>query len=221
MAINTKRAKEKALLSDIIFEKIKERITNGEYAPGVHLVEGDLVNEYSVSRTTIKEALRKLIEAGIAELVPHRGVMVRKINISEISEYYIVMARLESLAIRLVAENHNSKMIEELQEIFEQYKQAVSAGNYVQHRKKLVEFRQKIAEFSGNGLLCEMIMRIHTITAINWPLNYAMQPVIESHSIMLNAIINSDADLAESTMEKSILEFLEFLTNHINNSNNI
>ncbi|MBM4764775.1 FCD domain-containing protein [Bacillus sp. B15-48] len=180
-----------------------------------------MVNEYSVSRTSVKEALRKLVEAGIAELVPHRGVMVRKISLSELADYYTVMARLESLAIRFVAENHDSKMIEELQEILEQDKQAVSAGNYVQHRKKLLEFRHKIAEFSGNGPLCEIIKRIHTITSINSrPFEYAMQSAIENHSIMLNAIINSDADLAEATMENAIKGGLEFLRNNIVNSNN-
>jgi DNA-binding GntR family transcriptional regulator len=220
--MNSNSTKKKELLSDIIFDKIREKIINGEYLPGVHLVEADLVNEYSVSRTSVKEALRKLVEAGIAELVPHRGVMVRKISLSELADYYIVVARLETLAIRLVAENHDSKMIEELQRIFEQDKQAVSAGNYVQHRKKVLEFRHKIAEASGNGPLCDLIKRIHTITAINGrPLEYAMQSAIENHSIMLNAIINSDADLAESTMENTILGALEFIRNHIENSNNL
>jgi DNA-binding GntR family transcriptional regulator len=94
--------------ADEIALEIEEAIVSGELAPGTVLRQEQLSERFAVSRTPIREALRRLAALGLVSFEPNRGVRVRTISREELREAFLVRAELESLATEVAA----SKMTE-------------------------------------------------------------------------------------------------------------
>jgi DNA-binding GntR family transcriptional regulator len=92
-----------AALVDRLAASIQARVLSGEFASGSRLRQESLATEFGVSRTPVREALRKLQAAGIVQLEPRRGAKVRRPNAREVREAYEVRAELEGLAAALAA----------------------------------------------------------------------------------------------------------------------
>jgi len=88
---------------DDMADAIQLRILTGEYALGAPLRQAQLADEFGVSRTPVREALRKLQAAGLVEIIRHRGAIVRGPSARDLREAYIVRAELEGLAAELAA----------------------------------------------------------------------------------------------------------------------
>src|SRR5687768_3865149 len=80
---------------------LEEAIVSGEIAPGTVLRQEQLSERYDVSRTPVREALRRLAALGLVSFVPNRGVRVRTLATNELREAFLVRAELESLATEL------------------------------------------------------------------------------------------------------------------------
>ncbi len=80
---------------------LEEAIVSGEIAPGTVLRQEQLSEQYRVSRTPVREALRRLAALGLVSFVPNRGVRVRTLSREELREAFLVRAELESLATEL------------------------------------------------------------------------------------------------------------------------
>src|SRR6185503_9639094 len=77
---------------------LEEAIVSGEIAPGTVLRQEQLSERFEVSRTPVREALRRLAALGLVSFEPNRGVRVRSVSPAELREAYLVRAELESLA---------------------------------------------------------------------------------------------------------------------------
>jgi DNA-binding GntR family transcriptional regulator len=100
--------------ADDIAVVIEEAIVSGEYAPGTILRQEQLSERFAVSRTPIREALRKLAALGLVSFEPNRGVRVRTISREELYEAFLVRAELESLATELAAPRMTEADVAEL-----------------------------------------------------------------------------------------------------------
>src|SRR5437879_9651854 len=89
--------------ADDIALVIEEAIVSGELAPGSVLRQEQLSEQFKVSRTPIREALRRLAALGLVDFVPNRGVRVRMISREELHEAFLVRAELEALATEVAA----------------------------------------------------------------------------------------------------------------------
>lgn len=79
---------------------IRKAILQGEIEPGERLIQEDLANVLGVSRMPVREALRKLEIEGLIELVPHKGAIVKPLNMGDVEEIYQLRATLESMAVK-------------------------------------------------------------------------------------------------------------------------
>src|SRR3989442_13198220 len=98
--------------ADDIALVIEEAIVSGELAPGSVLRQEQLSEQFKVSRTPIREALRRLAALGLVDFVPNRGVRVRMISREELHEAFLVRAELEGLATELAAERMTPEDLE-------------------------------------------------------------------------------------------------------------
>ncbi|MFS2117573.1 GntR family transcriptional regulator, partial [Herbaspirillum frisingense] len=89
--------------SETLRESIEEMIAVGKLAPGQHLDETSLAEEFGVSRTPIREALIQLASMGIVEMRPRRGAIVAEIGPQQLIEMFEVMAEFEAMCGRLAA----------------------------------------------------------------------------------------------------------------------
>jgi DNA-binding GntR family transcriptional regulator len=101
--------------ADDIALVIEEAIVSGELAPGTVLRQEQLSEQFQVSRTPVREALRRLAALGLVSFVPNRGVRVRTISREELREAFLVRAELESLATELAAAKLQPEDIHELE----------------------------------------------------------------------------------------------------------
>ena len=107
MSLDSTKADDIALV-------IEEAIVSGELAPGTVLRQEQLSEQFNVSRTPVREALRRLAALGLVSFVPNRGVRVRTISRDELHEAFMVRAELEGLATEMAATKFTAEDIEEL-----------------------------------------------------------------------------------------------------------
>ena len=102
--------------ADDIALALEQAIVSGEVAPGTVLRQEQLSERYAVSRTPIREALRRLAALGLVSFEPNRGVRVRTLSRDELREAFLVRAELESLATELAVPRMTHEDLEELDE---------------------------------------------------------------------------------------------------------
>jgi DNA-binding GntR family transcriptional regulator len=101
-------------LADEIAFRIQAGILDGQFPPGTHLQQDELCARFGVSRTPVREALRKLQATNLVDLVPNRGATVRIPTRKELVDVYAVRAQLEGYACQLSAPHVDAAFLQEL-----------------------------------------------------------------------------------------------------------
>ncbi len=153
------------LTNNKIFEELKRRIIVLELKPGTVIVERELMNEFGVSRTPVREALIMLSQIGLVEMKPRIGTYVTQINIQSAKDAYEVKKDLEGLAAELAAKRASTQEIEELFKIIDRF----TGYDIVEDYKLCIEddqrFHQLIRQASKNEMLIEILDVLNTRTA--------------------------------------------------------
>jgi DNA-binding GntR family transcriptional regulator len=213
-------------LVEQLTEKINLKIANGEYPPGARLRQEALADEFSVSRTPIREALRRLEVQGAIIHHANRGAVVRSADLREIREAYEVRAELEGLAIELAVKWITDDQIERMKRaqvrmvrafnkpIPKSGKLAKDAPNWVEANE---EFHSIVLEASGNRRLRQIIQNLHLgfirkvmLSAVAMH-GRQMRENIAQHEIILETLERHDATEARRLMRHHILRSGELL----------
>ena len=148
-----------------IFDILKERIINLELKPGDPIQEKELVEEFGVSRTPVREALIKLSQIGLIETRPRVGTFVTQIDLKSVKNAYEVKKNLEGLAAELAAKRASEDEIGELFEIIDRF----SGYDIVEDYKLCINddqrFHQIVRQASNNEMLIEILDQLNTKTA--------------------------------------------------------
>ena len=111
-------------LRDVVFNTLRQAILRGELKPGERLMEIQLANKLGVSRTPIREAIRKLELEGLVLVIPRKGAEVADIKEKSLRDVLEVRKALEELSVQLACEKITKEEIEELKEAAETFKKA-------------------------------------------------------------------------------------------------
>jgi DNA-binding GntR family transcriptional regulator len=114
-------------LVDALAERIHSRVLTGEFPVGSWLRQEALATEFGISRTPVREALRKLQAARVVDLLPHRGALVRGPSATDIREAYLIRGELEGLAAEFAATRIDDEQLRRLREAEEAFRQTTSA----------------------------------------------------------------------------------------------
>ncbi len=179
-------------LREVIFNSIREAIILGELKPGERLMEVQLADKMGVSRTPIREAIRKLELEGLVVMVPRKGAYVADLTKKDIIDVLEVRAVLDGLATQLAAERMTDSEQKELNRVFEQFAGCVEKNNLQGIIKKDIEFHDIIYKASRNEKLLhinnnvqEMIYRFRVIYLKNYN---PFKDVSKEHSRIMEAI---------------------------------
>lgn len=195
-------------MMEAAYETIKNAILNGYFSPGAQLIEADLIQKMNISRTPVREALRKLEQEGIVICKPYKGAFVNTITREHAGEIYRVQAVLEGLAAKLVAENRDEGMLEELKNTIEAaYQKFNNQDNpaAIQHSR---DFHHNLWKFSANSVVISMLnilkdrialLRQRTLLDAD-----RMKENLSGHRKILAAITDSNGAEAERLMIKHI-----------------
>ena len=152
-------------LVEQIVKTLKEDILTGRLKGGDQLLEDRLKNEFSISRTPLREAFRVLEKVGLIEILPRRGAFVKRISRQDIVENFPVRANLEGLAARLAYANLTQQDIEEMEEVFAFMKEAAQRKDFSEYSTHHLMFHEIYINASKNETLIALLhnLRMHTL----------------------------------------------------------
>lgn len=208
MKIPTFNFNEHLPLRDLVFNALRDSILKGELTPGERLLENKLAERMGVSRTPIREAIRKLELEGLVTMIPRKGAEVAKITKKDIKDVLEVRAALESLAVRLACEKIDKNRIELLIQLKEEFKAAAKQKNVNLIIQKDVEFHDAIFAATGNEKLIQILNNLRK-QVYRFRVKYIQempdyQVLIDEHEEIVESIIKRDKDRAEEITIKHI-----------------
>ena len=127
-------------LRDVVFNTLRNAILKGELEPGEKLMEKKLSEKLGVSRTPIREAIRKLELEGLVVMTPRKSAEVASITEEDLTDVLEVRRVLETLAIDLACKNITNEIISELEANLVRYNAAVKKNDRTEIATTDVEF---------------------------------------------------------------------------------
>jgi DNA-binding GntR family transcriptional regulator len=192
-----------------VADYLSSAILNGRFVPGQRLVEAELTARLGVSRGPVREAFRRLSAAGLIEIVPNRGAVVRRLSMREALELFEIRTELEALAARRAAENMKDPCIRE------SFEAATVPIWSVEPRHATVEYLQENQRFhaaviaaSGNGQLIKLHQQLHLSLILAQVSSSLSSPVIAAslheHRMIASAIRARDPRAAEEAIREHL-----------------
>lgn len=150
-------ANEYLPLRDVVFKTLREAILRGDLKPGERLMELQLAAKLGVSRTPIREAIRRLQQEGLAVTIPRRGAEVAAMTEKDMEDVLQVREALEILAVQLASEKITKEQIAELEERLKAFEQAVETAEVKQIAQSDIDFHDLIYTAAENPRLVVLL----------------------------------------------------------------
>jgi DNA-binding GntR family transcriptional regulator len=145
------------LRRDQAFERLRDAIITGHFAPGARRIERELCEAMGVSRTSIREVLRRLEAEQLIEVEPRRGPIVARLGRRQVEEIYEVRALLEAAIVRRFALEASAENIAELRRIYEKLSVVRDQGDVA----AIVNTTRQFSEYMMDVVNHELISDIH------------------------------------------------------------
>ena len=202
-------------LREIVFEELRTLILTGKIEPGTRMMEVELAEEMGVSRTPIREAIRKLEEEGLVIIEPRRGAYVSQVSVSDILNILEVRENMDGLSAYLAAQRISESGKEKLKQASNKFNDAVVSGDMDEMIKYDTIFHKIIVEGTNNSYLVNMVERLQELVLRFRYIYYKdfrrAEEMPNEHKIIEESIINGDAEIAKSESELHIRKLMELI----------
>lgn len=192
-------------IRDEVYHRIRTAILRGSYRPGDRLQEETLALELGVSRTPVREALRKLEVERFVIYYPHKGTVVSEVSPDEVDELYQVRLQLEVFIARRAARNATEESIRRLRELHAEAMRRTDPDGILDN---VEEFNTAVFELSGAPSLVELNQRVRlTLQRVLAP-NYLdaarRKNANREHLRIIEALEARDPDMAERCVREHL-----------------
>ena len=197
------------LFGNIAYQKIKAAILNEMYEPNQILNERKLAEEFQISRTPVREALKILEGEGWVKIIPWKGAIVNQITQKEIDEIFQIRLIIEPAIIELLQNKIDYKKRAYLDKLYENQKKTKTKKEFILADR---EFHMTFAEWTENLQLIEMVKglndRIYMVghKAINSKDSKREEESLEEHYKIIQALKNNDIMMAKNFMIAHVIE---------------
>ena len=144
-------------LRDVVFNTLRKAILRGELKPGERLMEIQLANKLGVSRTPIREAIRKLELEGLVLMIPRKGAEVAQITEKNMQDVLEVRKALEELSVQLACERITAEQVEEMKMAAEDFRKVLKSGDVTKIAEADVKFHDIIFAATNNQRLITLL----------------------------------------------------------------
>lgn len=195
-------------LRDVVFNTLRQAIITGEFAPGERLVEISLSQSLGVSRTPVREAIRKLELEGLVVMVPRKGAYVASITEQSLRDVLEVRIVLELFAVKLACERIHEAGIRELESLHRDFTLAVVSNDQLDIAQKDEQFHDAIFRAGGNKRLISIINNLRE-QFYRYRLEYVRdipshKGLVQEHEALIAAIRERNADKAQRLMRQHL-----------------
>lgn len=195
-------------LRDVVFHTLRQAILRGELKPGERLMEIQLANKLGVSRTPIREAIRKLELEGLVLMIPRKGAEVADISEKSLRDVLEVRKALEELAVKLTCDKIKRAQITELRAAAEEFKMTLRSGDITLIAEADVRFHDVIYEATDNQKLIQLLNNLREQMyryRIEYLKNQEAYPqLLTEHEEIIRRIEKKEKELAAEIVCKHI-----------------
>lgn len=192
-------------LGDVVFAVLRKALRDGVFQPGDRLREEEIAEHFQVSRTPVRDALRRLLERRLLEASGGRGLMVRRLDRAEVFELYQMREILEGTAARLAAENVTGAEIALLRELHAAFEAAHTPQEWARINK---QFHDVIVGAVRNRYYHSPLEELQDFLALLGGTTFAVDGrahmAVEEHRRIVDAIAARDPDAAEHAAREHI-----------------
>lgn len=195
-------------LRDVVFNTLRQAILKGDLKPGERLMEIQLATKLGVSRTPVREAIRKLELEGLVLMIPRKGAEVAQITEKSMVDVLEIRRALEELAVRLACERMTPEGLERLKQAEEKFEKVLGKEDITTVAGADVEFHDTILRATDNQKLIQLLSQFRE-QMYRYRVEYLKREechpqVIKEHQDIIQTIENRNKD-----------EAAEYICNHI------
>ena len=195
-------------LREMVYEELKIQILTGAIVPGTRMMEVELAETMGVSRTPIREAIRKLEKEGLVTIRPRRGAYASSISTQDMLEILEVRQNMEGLAAYFAASRMTPDQLDTLKQLSSKYNEAVKAGNTEDMIEYDTKFHRCIVDSCNNKVLVQMIEQLQEMVLrfryIYYDTFRRAENMPEEHQAIYDAIACGDEDAARAAADVHI-----------------
>lgn len=187
-------------LRDVVFNTLRQAILRGELQPGERLLEIHLANKLGVSRTPIREAIRKLELEGLVLMIPRKGAVVAEITEKSLRDVLEVRRALEELAMKLACEKILDEEIKELKAAAKEFENALKTKDVTSFAEADVKFHDIIYRTTDNQRLIQLLYNLRE-QMYRYRVEYlkredSHETLLEEHQYIIETLENRDVEHA-------------------------
>jgi DNA-binding GntR family transcriptional regulator len=198
-------------LYEEVAELLRERIFRQELEPGSWIDELKLAEEYGISRTPLREALKVLATEGLVTMKLRRGAYVTEVSQRDLSEVYHLLALLESDAASAVAERADDRQLRELQDLHERL--AGAASDREEFFRVNESFHRRLLTLADNRWREQMVNDLRKVMKLNRHHSLLktgrIAESLAEHEAIMQALLSRDAEGAAQRMQEHFRNGLE------------
>ena len=193
-----------------ITNRLRQMILEGQLDPGEKINEKRLTEQFGVSRTPLREALKVLASEGLLNLIPHRGAVITRQSEAELDEVFRVLAALEGLAGELAAEQAEDRTLQEIVRLTQDLRRSFEQSD----RPTYFRINQAIHNAILAATRNETLMRSHELLAFRvqrarYQANLTpdrWRAAVEEHEAIAEALLARDAARCSRLMRDHLLQ---------------
>jgi len=183
---------------------LRQRIVDMSMLPGERVIERDLAEEFGTSRTPVHEAVQRLADEGLIEVIPRSGTFIARIPLDALEEANLVRHALETAIIEKAATNAGPECAACLRAILEEQAVAIAGSDFHAFHRTDEKFHATLAEMSGYPGVWPIIQQAKTqmdrYRQLTLPMEGRMAGVLEEHRAVVEAIEARDPARARAAM---------------------
>jgi len=187
---------------------LRRRIVEMDMLPGTRVVERDIAEEFGTSRTPVHEAVQRLADEGLIEIVPRSGTFVARIPLDALEEANLVRHALETAIIEKAAQRVQPADAARLRDILAEQEAAIASNDFATFHRTDERFHALLAELSGYPGVWPIIQQAKTqmdrYRQLTLPLEGRMLDVLEEHRAVVEAIEARDPEKAVAAMREHL-----------------
>lgn len=195
-------------LRDVVFNTLRQAILRGELEPGERLMEIQLANKLGVSRTPIREAIRKLELEGLVLMIPRKGAEVAEITEKSLRDVLEVRGSLEELSVELACDRITEEQIVQLKEAAKSFEEALQSGDVTVYAEADVKFHDIIYNATDNQRLVQLLYNLRE-QMYRYRVEYLKrkevhQTLLAEHKYIIECIERRDKEAAKKAISTHV-----------------
>lgn len=191
-------------LAHTVYSWLKDRIIDGTFGPGEYLPESRLAAQLKISKTPVREALKRLELEGFVEILPRRGSRVTWFTEKAINEIVQIREILEELGCRLTIAGDSGSNISRLRTLVDEADECAREGRWLEYKQHDIKFHRTLVEMAGNTRLLAIYNSIsdHIQMLMARQMRYPerLERAQQAHRALVDALEKRDVNLARSIL---------------------